>query len=185
MEIKETLINLPEGSFNVELQYFSKTDKVALRNIYDKWVNLSNLLQGYGGRRINLPELLSEAIYCMNFNAGRLNSSIPKADTSFDCYNIKSQKRIQVKACSVGEDLTSFGPKSVWDELYFIHFYPNLTYDGTYFIYKIDNDLIYNHKVNKGQTMRQQQNDKRRPRFSIMKELIRVRNIKPIIKGQL
>ena len=48
---------------------------------------------------------------------------------------ITENKRIQVKACSVKEDLTSFGPKSVWDEIYLMHFLPNNNYDGAFSIY--------------------------------------------------
>jgi hypothetical protein len=81
--------------------------------------------------------------------------------------------------------LTSFGPDSVWDEIYFVHFYPNKKYDGSYNIYLIPNDLIYNQKVNATQTMRQQQELNRRPRFSIMKEIIKPRLMKPVIKGTL
>ena len=98
---------------------------------------------------------------------------------------ISPTKRIQVKSCSVSYDLTSFGPKSVWDELYFVHFYPNQKYDGSYKIFKIENELIYNHKVNIGQTMRDQQKQGKRPRFGIMKEIIEPLNLNPIIDATL
>lgn len=182
---KLTKINLPEGQFNVTLQFFDETDKASLKEIYTKWIELSNLLQNYGGRRINLPELLSESVFCINFNAGRMNGGIPKANSSFDCFDVVRSKRIQVKACSVSYDLTSFGPDSVWDEIYFIHFFPNGVYDGCYNIYLINNDLIYNHKVNANQTMRQQQELNRRPRFSILREIIIPLNIQPILQGQI
>jgi hypothetical protein len=182
---KLTTINLPEGQFNVTLQFFDDADKAPLREVYNKWIELSNLLQKYGGRRINLPELLSEAIFCINFNAGRMNGGIAKANSSFDCFDVKRSKRIQVKACSVTYDLTSFGPDSVWDEIYFIHFFPNGEYDGCYNVYLIDNDLIYNHKVNANHTMRQQQQLNRRPRFSILKEIIIPLNIKPVLQGKI
>ena len=83
------------------------------------------------------------------------------------------------------DNLTSFGPNSVWDELYFVHFFPNKKYDGSYSIFKIENDLIYNHKVNATQTMRDQQKQDRRPRFSIIKEIIIPNKIKPVIQGSL
>ena len=185
MKIINTKITLPEGAFDVDLEIFDNSDLPQLKHIYQKWVDLSDSLQEIGGRRINLPEALSEAIFCINFNAGRLNESISKANTSFDCYQINTKKRIQVKACSVSNDLTSFGPSSVWDELYFVHFFPNKKYDGSYSIFKIENDLIYNHKVNATQTMRDQQKQDRRPRFSIIKEIITPNNIRPIIQGSL
>lgn len=186
MQNKPTNLILPEGKFIANLQFFDTTDLSALKDIYNKWVALSDQLQKYGGRRINLPELLSEAIFCINFNAGRLiNSKMSGANSSFDCYQPQKGMRIQVKACSVEEDLTSFGPDSVWDEIYFVHFYPNKKYDGSYNIYLIPNDLIYNQKVNATQTMKQQQELNRRPRFSIMKEIIKPRLMKPVIEGKL
>jgi hypothetical protein len=185
MQIINKNIKLPEGDFNAHLQIFDTSDLVDLNKIYTKWVELSNDLQKFGGRRINLPELLSEAVFCINYQAGRVTKSIPNANSSFDCYHLESNKRIQVKACSVEEDLTSFGPDSVWDELYFIHFFPNGNYDGTYNIYLIPNNLIYSHKVNASQTMKQQQELGRRPRFSIMREIIKIQKISPVVQGNL
>ena len=185
MEILETKILLPEGNFEVKAQSFVENDRIKLRQIYHDWVNLSNELQSIGGRRINVPEALSEGIYCIHFNSVRILDSIPGANSSFDCYNLDSKKRIQVKACSVESDLTSFGPKSVWDEIYLIHLYPNKKYDGKYKIYLIENDLIYNHKVNKNQIMKDQQSQGKRPRFSIIDEIIIKKNIKPVIEAEL
>ena len=123
MQIINKKIKLPEGDFLCDLQTWGKKDKKILLKIYNNWVALSDLLEKNGGRRINLPELLSEAIFCLHFKAGRLTSNISKANTSFDCYDYKNNSRIQVKACSVKEDLTSFGPRSVWDQLFFVHFF--------------------------------------------------------------
>jgi len=194
MKIQVENIVLPEGEFNCELQFFDKSDVPQLRALYDQWNQLSSLLEEHGGRRLNIPELISEAIYCLNFESGRklnfktgnkVKNKIKGANTSFDCFNIKTQKRIQVKACSVESDLTSFGPKSVWDEIYFVHFFPNNKYDGSYDIYLINNEDIYNHKVNKNQTLREQQKAGKRPRFSIIDALIKPNNIKPIISSKL
>ena len=148
-------------------------------------MQLSNLIQKNGGRRINIPELLSEAIFCYHFDAGRLVGSNSKINSSFDCLTLSPTKRIQVKSCSVARDLTSFGPRSVWDELYLVHFFPNERYDGSYKIYKINNELIYNHKVNANQTFRDQQKQGKRPRFSIMKEIIQPQNLQPVIEATL
>jgi hypothetical protein len=71
MQNKPTSLILPEGQFTAHLQFFDNTDISSLREIYTKWVQLSDQLQKFGGRRINLLELLSEAIFCINFNAGR------------------------------------------------------------------------------------------------------------------
>jgi hypothetical protein len=185
MHTKNEKITLPEGIFNAELQIFDESDRDFLRSLYNKWNELSKLLEDSGGRRLNIPELISEAIFCIEFNAVRVTKSIGGANSSFDCFNLKDNKRIQVKACSVNADLTSFGPKSVWDEIYFVHMLPINNYDGSYNIYKIDNASIYNHKVNKEQTMKEQQLLGKRPRFSILQSLIQPNNLQPLISKKL
>ena len=47
------------------------------------------------------------------------------------------------------------------------------------------NELIYTHKVNSNQTFRDQQEQGRRPRFSIMKDIIEPHNLNPVIAGTL
>lgn len=189
MRITTDKISLPEGEYNFQLQFFDKSDLKLLKFLYKSWNDLSSVLEANGGRRLNIPEFLSEGIYCLAFNAGRKIKKIKgqrgKPNTSFDCFNTQTQKRIQVKATSVSEDLTSFGPKTQWDQLYFVHFYPNNKYDGSYEIYLIDNDDIYNQKVNKTQTMREVQLKGKRPRFSIISEIIKKKSLSPIKKGKL
>jgi hypothetical protein len=185
MNVKNIELSLPEGKFNAEVIEFDKNDRVKLANIYKEWRTLCDLLREIGGRNVNLPEGLSESAFCLEMNMYRVDSNVSGANTSFDAYNTNGCKRVQVKACSVLPDLTSFGPKSIWDELYFCDFYRNGDWNGTFDIYLIDNDLIYNHKVNKTQTMRDQQKEKRRPRFSIYKELITKNNIQPVKTGSL
>ena len=186
MRIDSKNISLPEGQFNCDLQMWDEAgDRQALLLIYEDWVSLSDQLQNVGGRRVNIPEVLSESVFCLHYNAGRIISSINGANTSFDCYDLDSKSRIQVKACSVEEDLTSFGPKSQWDKLFFIHFFPNLKYDGTYKIFEIPNSLIYNHKMNSSETFLDQQKQGRRPRFSFVKEIIKTKKISSKIAGNL
>ncbi len=134
---------------------------------------------------MNLPEGLSEGAFCLEMNTARIINAIPGANSSFDCYDFDENARIQVKACSVLPDLTSFGPRSIWDKLYFCDFYREGSWDGTFDIYMIDNDDIYNHYVREGQTFRDQQQQGRRPRFSIYNEIILVQNIDPIRTGRL
>ena len=94
---------------------------------------------------------------------------MPGANTSFDCYSEYNNSRIQVKACSVIPDLTSFGPRSVYDELYFMDFYRNGDFDGSVDIYKIPKELIDNTIVNAslGETVKMQRDQGRRPRLSL------------------
>ncbi len=131
---------------------------------------------------MNLPEGLSEVAFCYFMDCVRLNN--PKigkgVNTSFDVYSLKTNKRIQVKSCSVLPDLTSFGPKSQWDEIYFQDFYKEGKWDYSFDIYLIPNDLIYNQKVNKNQTLKEMQKQGKRPRFSIYEDIIIANGIKPI-----
>ena len=43
-----------------------------------------------------------------------------KMSMSFDCYNLKTNKTVQLKSSSVYSDLSSFEPISEWDGLYFM-----------------------------------------------------------------
>ena len=185
MNIEKINLVLPEGVFNSEVQKFDESDRSVLANIYKEWRGLSDHLKQVGARGVNLPEGLSEGAFCLEMGAYRVDSSVSGANTSFDAYDSNRKKRIQVKACSVLPDLTSFGPRSIWDELYFCDFYRQGKWDGTFDIYLIDNDLIYNHRVNKNQTMQEQQLEKRRPRFSLHKDLIIPNNIPLISTGSL
>lgn len=173
------MLKLPDGVFNAETMSFDSSDDDYIRELYKDWIQLSNKLRSLGGRGVNLPEVLSEAVFCRVTGAVRINSNIKGTKSSFDCYDILRNKRIQVKACSVLPDLTSFGPNSVWDELYFMNFYNKGKWDGSIEIYLIPNLLIYSHKVNSNQTMREQQLQGRRPRFSIFSEIIIANGLTP------
>ena len=127
--------------------------------LYRSWKNASELSLKLGGRKINLPEALSEGAFCHFKKVGRLFSCTGNVNRSFDCVDYNNEKdgynmRIQVKASSVENDLTSFGPSSKWDEIYFCDF---SRLDGTFDVYLIPNELIYNYKVNSNQTMQDQQ----------------------------
>ena len=172
-------LELPEGKFETSVDVFDENDREMLASIYKNWLHLSKLLKAIHGRGINLPEVLSESIFCMATGAVRIINSIPGANCSFDVYDLDRSKRIQIKACSVIPDLTSFGPDSVWDELYFLDFYRQGKWDGTIDFYLIPNEKIYNYPVNANQTFRQQQKQRRRPRFSIYTGIIEQDNLIP------
>lgn len=182
MITKPTTLILPEGTYTVNADHFEKSDLQTLIEIYDNWRDLSTKLNALNARSVNLPEGLSEVSFCYFMDCVRLNN--PKigkgVNTSFDAYSLNSKKRIQVKSCSVIPDLTSFGPKSQWDELYFQDFYRNGAWDHTVDIYLIPNNLIYNQKVNKGQTLKEMQQEGKRPRFSIFSEIIMKHKLNPV-----
>lgn len=180
-EEKELLI---EGKYyTAEVEIVEKSDAKYLLNMYNLWNELSENLTEYGCRRINFPEI-SELIFCLVYDCWRTNNISGIEHSSFDCYNPKTNARIQIKATSVKKDLTSFGPKSIWDELYFMNFYPNECYDGSFEVYLIPSDAVYNYKINENQTFRDQQKEGRRPRLSINK-LIKSLDLNPIGKFNL
>jgi hypothetical protein len=185
--MKEELTNiiLPEGNFRTKVLFFDESDRELLYRLYREWLSLSKHLREIKSRGVNIPEGISEGAFCLETGAVRIINSIPKANTSFDCYNLKNHVRIQVKGCSVIPDLTSFGPKSVWDKIYFLDFFRDGSWDGKFDIYEIDNNDIYCRQVNASQTLKQQQQQKRRPRFSIYKDIIRPRHLQPIMTGDL
>jgi len=185
MKIEEVVLELPEGLKKANVQFFTHQDRALLYDIYNNWVELSAQLKNIKSRSINLPEGLSEGAFCLEMNSVRVVGNIYGANSSFDCYNFEKKERIQVKACSVIPDLTSFGPDSVWDRLYFLNFYREGKWDGTFDIYLIKNELIYSHNVNRLQTFQQQQKQQRRPRLSIWKEIIIPNKIIPIKTGNL
>lgn len=167
----------------LEVMDFIKSDGKRWKEIFDLWRGLKMGLRGYKSRETNFPEGLSEVAFCLWSGSSRFISAKGLSSTSFDTFNTKSGRAEQIKACSVEDDLTSFGPKSKWDDLYFLDFYSNGKVDGRFDIYKIPSKLIYENKVNKNQTLQEQQAEKRRPRFSIKSKIIVANNIKPIAKS--
>ena len=174
---------LSGSNYNATVQTFNNSDRPFMRGVYDKWRSLSNDLSSLKSRTVNLPEGLSEGAFCLEMGISRVISGIPGANSSFDCYDFNTKDRIQVKACSVIPDLTSFGPKSVWDKLYFLDFFRQGKWDYSFDIYHIPNSLIYSFKVNVSQTFQQQQVQGRRPRFSIWDGIIIPQKIKPVKTG--
>ena len=157
--------------------YFDDVDYEKVKAIFKKWQEINGDLKELGGRTLNVPDVISEAIYCYFFDAVRTNTTAK----SYDAVNVNNHAGVQVKATSIGDDLTSFGPKSTWDELFFVDFAPNGMVDGNVDIYKIDTDIsriIVNKK--KGETFADQQHQGRRPRFSIKSEIIKKQKLKPI-----
>lgn len=183
--IKKTVtLKLPGGYFKAEVLEYQKSDLQILSNVYKNWRSLCIDLTNLESRSINLPEGLSEGAFCLEMRTVRIKG-IQGAKSSFDCYDLRTNERIQVKGCSVIPDLTSFGPKSVWDKLYFMDFYRQGKWDGTFDIYFIDSNYIYNQMVSSTQTFKQQQSQGRRPRFSIYDSIIRPNKLNPIKMGRL
>jgi len=63
MENKWTKINLPEGTFQVQGTFFDESDDPKIFELFMEWLNLSIKLKSFGGRGINMPEVISESLF--------------------------------------------------------------------------------------------------------------------------
>jgi hypothetical protein len=163
----------------LEVMEFDVKDATQWKVLFDKWRELKMGMREYQSREPNFPEGLSEVAFCLWNNSARLISSSGLSNTSFDTVDLKTNRAEQIKACSVEKDLTSFGPRSRWDDLYFLDFYAGGVLDGSFDVYKLDTEMIYNYPVNRNQLFKDQQAEGKRPRL-VLKYLIRDKNIKPI-----
>lgn len=174
-----TKIIIKGKKYDAVLLKAEKKDGLELKRLYGAWLKLKKGLTKFESRAPNLPEGISEGAFSLEFHCPRV-LGVNGTSSSYDCYNPKTHERIQIKATTIRYDLTSFGPESVWDVLYLLDFYRDGKFDGKYDVYKIPNNLIYNFKINKTQTFRDQQKQGRRPRFSLKKKIIEPNKIKPV-----
>lgn len=172
------------GKERALLSYYHWSDETKylqdLKRIYSGWKELSRLTSDLGGRKINVPAVLSEGLYAFLFQAVRKKSWGGKHG-SFDCFHRDTKLRIQVKACSVTPDCTSFGPTSTWDNLVFMNFTND---NGDFTVHHIP-QLIEDISVNKTQTMKDQAKEKRRPRFSLHKEFVKTGIARLMFEGNI
>lgn len=166
----------------IDLMHFDKSDGKEWKRIFDIWKELKLGLRSYKSREPNIPEGLSEVAFCLWSGSARyikIKGAKKGIAGSFDTFDLKKSSAEQIKACSIDNDLTSFGPKSKWDNLYFMDFYNGGNIDGRFDVYLIPNKYIKNQSLNKKESFADQQEQKRRPRFSIKKEIISRYKIKP------
>ena len=168
---------------SLEIMDFTKSDGKKWKSTFDLWRGLKMGMRDYKSREPNFPEGLSEVAFCLWSGSSRFISAYGLSNTSFDTFDLKTNKAQQIKACSIDNDLTSFGPKSKWDDLYFVDFYNGGKVDGKFDVYLIPNKYIKNQSLNKNETFTDQQEQKRRPRFGIKKEIIAKYKIKPLGKS--
>ena len=156
--------------------FFTKEDLSAINEMYFAWKKLGEMFQYYGCRRANLPEVVSEGLPSALFGWARTNNlHLVNIENSADLVDIHSGEAIQVKGVSVyGEGdggPTSFGPDTKFDRLIVMHV--RLDEDKAYF-YEMDAKNYKDWKVNGQMSLREQQDQKRRPRLTLL----------PIIRGQ-
>lgn len=162
--------------------FFEQADKSILDKYYHSWKDLNEVNVAFGMRRANLPEMLSEGLASMIFGWVRTNASTIAGCSSSSCdlVNLETGKLIQLKGCSTAKDKapgpTSFGPRTEFDELIFMHL--DCDTDTASFYY-LDAETYKDWKVNRNQTIADQQAEGRRPRVTILPKIVEY-GIEPI-----
>lgn len=138
-----------------------------------KWKDLNNTIKNYATRGINMPEVISEPLGCWCLDLLWNRGSIVG-----DATNPKNNEKIEFKATSNFDyDLTSFGPKTQFDDLVFLRFnveeYLLYVYD-----LHINSEEFGNIKVNATETVQNQKDEKRRPHVRMI-EIFDLDNIEP------
>jgi DNA (cytosine-5)-methyltransferase 1 len=149
-----------------------------------KFDEINNQVVKIGGRRQNISEAFTEGLYCYLTNSVRvLKIHNKNFSSSFDCYNFDDDKSVQVKASTLKIDCSSFGPITDYDQLVYVDYNDCCNFK----IYKIDKKYIDQIVLSKkkNETVKNQKDQKRRPRFSIMKEIIKKNSIEPVFTGNI
>lgn len=180
MKLKTISANVYGEQSIFEVIQYDYTDIPDIQIAFESWLKLKQQSNILHGRSPNIPECITETCLCLVTNSVRFKKAKKLKSASFDCFNILNEKTIQSKASSVFDDLTSFGPKTRWDTLYFLDFYNDGNTDGTFNVYEIPNDLIYNSLVKEGRTLKESQDLGYRPRIHIKSQIIVPNGIEPI-----
>ena len=181
-EIRRERILIAGEEFTAHLEHFDQNDLPVLRQIFQSFLQSRTLIKSFpdsdnNHRGPNIPETLTEGAFALFHQCPRIHSL--SGTKKSDNYGPVAHQRIQVKAMSSPAP-TTFGPKSVFDRLVFLDFFRGGRLDGSFDVYDIPINLIYNVQVNQTQTMRDQQLEARRPRFFMHDEIIAPNNI-PIL----
>ena len=145
-------------------------------NAYFKWKDLNTYISNHSRRGMNMPDAISEPMgcYCLGYLWNR-------GSETGDATDPKTNKKIEFKATSRYEgDLSSFGPKTKFDNLVFLRFKLD---DNLLYIYdlKINSDEFGQYPANSKETIQDQKNQGRRPRVSLLELFVKKKNLQPDI----
>lgn len=140
---------------------------------YWLWKELNALIKNSHNRGINFPETISEtlACYALGYELNRGSGG--------DARNPLTGEIVEIKATSNWDrDTSSFSPREEFDSLLFVRL--NQREDSIY-IYDLgfNSEELKKIQVNKTETLEDQQKQGRRPRFSIIKQIIDEKGLNP------
>jgi Bsp6I restriction endonuclease. len=164
----------------IEQMNLIKIDALRIKttiDIYFEWKQLDAKVRTLSTRGLNFPSELSE-----NFACYALEYMLNKGKGG-DAYDPKTNKIVEMKASSSEKDSapSSFSPKEEFDELVFIKL--NREEDAVYiYLTGYSSEDIKKIEVNKNETLGEQQDKRRRPRFSIMDKIIKPEELTPNVK---
>tara|TARA_B100001059_G_C17798305_1_gene564522 strand:+ start:457 stop:1011 length:555 start_codon:yes stop_codon:yes gene_type:complete len=163
--------------YGIALYQYTKKDLPNLIEVYEDWIRLSTKNKKIMGRRINIPESLTEGLFCIFTDSVRaVNTKLRGVSNSFDCYDLKDLKTVQLKSASVDKDISSFGPDHTFDKLCFLDF---SRLDYSFDLYEIPINNLKNKTLNKkGETFRDKQRLGKRLKLSL-KKYAKDLNVKP------
>lgn len=144
-------------------------------DIYFHWKDLDTEIRTLSTRGVIFPSELSENFVCYACNL-KLNKG-----SAGDAIDEKTNRVYEIKGASSlnNDDLSSFSPTEKFDELIFAKL--NRNEDKLYIYFTgIDSNELKKIKVNKTETLEDKQKKGNRPRFSIIKKIINVKDIKPM-----
>jgi hypothetical protein len=143
-----------------------------LHDAYWPWNKALNDVP-WSQRGANIPEALTEAIVCMCIG-GKL------IKTGMGDVLVPGPKIGEVKATSKSEgDLTSFSPSEIFDCLYFVIANPTKNHIYSVYDLKMNRKDVEKIQVSNSETFRDQAEQGRRPRFSIIEKIIRAQRLTP------
>ena len=122
MKIQWDVIDIGGDDIDAQITIHEPEDSELLKRLYSEWLSLNKSLKSISTRGINIPDTITENAFCLFFPNNVRIVRLKKGKCSYDCINTVTGKTVQVKAASVYPDLTSFGPRSEYDELYFLDF---------------------------------------------------------------
>lgn len=183
--MKNTKINFIRDGINCSgnADVFTKEDIPSIVKAYFAWKDLNNIYTNYEMRRANFPELLSEGLTSALLGWPRTNGAnitgLPS--NSMDLIDLETGEMVQLKACSTDNrhnpGPTSFGPRTEFDKLIFMHM--DCENDTAYW-YKLDESEYKNWRVNRNETVADQQATGRRPRLTVINK-IKENNLAPFM----
>lgn len=145
-------------------------------NAYFKWKDLNTYISNNSHRGINMPDAISEPMgcYCLGYRWNRGNEVGDATDPA-------TGKKVEFKATSRFEgDLSSFGPKCVFDNLVFLRF--NLEKNLLY-VYDLNIDSVEfgKHPANSKESIQAQKEQGRRPHVSLQKLFVEAKKLRPTV----